>query len=96
MIRELCAGHCVDPGRVVRLRDSARAALLLLLIVPVLCLQVPRAALAESESDREYRIKAAVLYNITSFVQWSPRSLPDRGENFHLCVIADRAIADLV
>ncbi len=47
----------------------------------------PEMAYADPLSKREYRIKAAFLYNFTKFVEWPADRFPDESTAILLCVI---------
>jgi len=68
---------------------AARSAIALLVVVTLVGGWVPRAH-AESggvPSADEYRVKAAVLYNIARFVEWPASAFADAGSPVVLCIV---------
>ncbi len=53
----------------------------------LLHMQTPVTAAAQEQSAGEYELKAAVLYNLTQFVQWPSSNDPDPRAPFQLCVL---------
>lgn len=68
-----------------------------LAIVPfVFCLMrvlVPGAVAAQEESVDEYKLKAAMLYNLTHFVEWPVSAYPDRQAPISLCILGQDPFA---
>ena len=74
-----------QPGRTFLAR-SARGLLRLPLVLCLAHAAVPRIA-AEQGSAGEYELKAAMLYNLTRFVEWPPSTYPDPQAPMRLCIL---------
>lgn len=76
-----------------------RAASLLALLSSLLLAQATILASRAQSSDSpiEYRVKAAVIYNFTKFVEW-PRARGASGADsrFELCLLGDKEVLNLV
>lgn len=57
----------------------------------ILCLSsiLPTSVLADTEDSREYKIKAAYLYNLIKFVNWPSESSNEQAEPTHICIYRD-------
>src|ERR1035437_5492295 len=64
-------------------RPSAVLVLCLLLIHSM----IPRTAAGQENSASEYELKAAILYNLTHFVEWPPSAYPDPRAPILLCIL---------
>jgi hypothetical protein len=68
-----------------------------LTIVPfVFCLVhalVPGTAVGQEDSVDEYKLKAAMLYNLTHFVEWPVSAYPDRQAPISLCILGQDPFA---
>jgi len=58
----------------------------------VLCLAlmhafIPKVAAGQKSSAGEYEVKAAMLYNLTRFVEWPPSAYPDSQAPTVLCIL---------
>jgi hypothetical protein len=58
----------------------------------LLCLIVafaffPMVTVGQQDSAGEYELKAAMLYNLTRFVEWPPSAYPDRQAPIILCIL---------
>jgi hypothetical protein len=47
----------------------------------------PKIAAGQEESTGEYELKAAMLYNLTRFVEWPPSAFPDPQAPILLCIL---------
>jgi hypothetical protein len=54
---------------------------------------VPRTAAGQDESVDEYKLKAAMLYNLTNFVEWPDSAYPDRQAPIVLCILGQDPFA---
>lgn len=54
---------------------------------------VPGAAAAQEDSVDEYKLKAAMLYNLTHFVEWPVSAYPDRQAPISLCILGQDPFA---
>ena len=54
---------------------------------------VPRIAAGQEESVDEYKLKAAMLYNLTNFVEWPDSAYPDRQAPIVLCILGQDPFA---
>jgi hypothetical protein len=61
----------------------------LLLLVLILNLFGPQTAQAQSDSTREYQIKAAFLYNFIQFVKWPGTTFPSSDAPFCIGILGD-------
>jgi len=48
---------------------------------------IPRIAAGQKDSAGEYELKAAMLYNLTLFVEWPPSAYPDPQAPILLCIL---------
>jgi hypothetical protein len=48
---------------------------------------IPRIAAGQADSAGEYELKAAMLYNLTRFVEWPPSAYPDPQAPIFLCIL---------
>jgi hypothetical protein len=48
---------------------------------------IPRTAAGQGDSADEYALKAAMLYNLTLFVEWPPSAYPDPQAPILLCIL---------
>jgi hypothetical protein len=66
-------------------------------IVPIVfCLVhvlVPRNATGQEESVDEYKLKSAMLYNLTNFVEWPDSAYSDRKAPIVLCILGQDPLA---
>ena len=66
-------------------------------IVPfVFCLvhvPIPGTATGQEDSVDEYKLKAAMLYNLTHFVEWPDSAYPDRQAPITLCILGQDPFA---
>ena len=69
-----------DPGMTGCIRRVTHGLLLSLLLLH------GSASLGDERADNEYRIKAAFLYNFSSFTSWPEMALQDNAQ-FRLCVV---------
>ncbi len=51
-------------------------------------------AVARADVTKEYKIKAAFLYNFTKFVEWSPDRFPDGGAPIVIGVLGENPFGD--
>jgi hypothetical protein len=54
---------------------------------------VPGIAAAQEDPVDEYRLKAAMLYNLTHFVEWPVSAYPDRQAPISLCILGQDPFA---
>ena len=54
---------------------------------------VPRTAAGQEDSVDEYKLKAAMLYNLTNFVEWPDSAYPDRQAPIILCILGQDQFA---
>jgi len=54
---------------------------------------VARTADAQEDSVDEYKLKAAMLYNLTYFVEWPDSAYPDRHAPIQLCILGQDPFA---
>lgn len=54
---------------------------------------VPGIATAQEDSVDEYKLKAAMLYNLTHFVEWPVSAYPDRQAPISLCILGQDPFA---
>jgi hypothetical protein len=70
---------------------------LCLVLIPAM---MPRAAVAQAGSAGEYEVKAAMLYNLTRFVEWPPSVYADPHAATVLCILGrdpfESSLASLV
>lgn len=71
------------PGRLMRQPPCALVILCLTLVQTL----NPAAATAQAKSADEYAVKAAMLYNLTRFVDWPPEAYPDQSAPTVLCIL---------
>jgi uncharacterized protein DUF4154 len=67
----------------------------LLLVVGELTLSAPYAA-GLSEQAGEYEVKAAILYNLSRFVEWPPSTYPDPQTPTALCILGRDPFEDFL
>ncbi len=75
-----------QPGRTLPARWTRR----LLRLSLVLCLEhamIPRIAGGQGSAAGEYELKAAMLYNLTRFVEWPPSAYSDPEAPMQLCIL---------
>src|ERR1700686_1187095 len=48
---------------------------------------IPRTAAGQGDSADEYELKAAMLYNLTQFVEWPASAYPDPQAPVLLCIL---------
>jgi len=58
-----------------------------LLLLATMLAANPQLAWAQGDRVDEYELKAAVLYNLTKFVQWPAPSYPDRQTRALICIL---------
>ena len=73
----------------VRILSSFQRKLFWFLLTVALCLGNPTAADAQSDTSREYRIKAAFLYNFVQFVRWPATAFSSSDAPFHIGILGD-------
>lgn len=71
------------------LRQSLRRTVILLVLGVWAVLSAAPGAQAQSLLDREYRIKAAFLYNFVKFVDWPTEVLPEANDTISICVLSE-------
>ena len=49
---------------------------------------------ARAQPAQEYALKAAVLYNITKFVEWPPQAFKGRSDPLTVCVLGENPFGD--
>jgi hypothetical protein len=54
----------------------------------------PLAAAGQEESVDEYKLKAAMLYNLTQFVEWPNSAYPNRHAPISLCILGQDPFAN--
>jgi hypothetical protein len=54
---------------------------------------VPGIAAAQEDSVDEYKLKAAMLFNLTNFVEWPNSAYPDRKAPITLCILGQDPFA---
>jgi hypothetical protein len=54
---------------------------------------VPGTVAGQEESVDEYKLKAAMLYNLTHFVEWPDSAYPDRQAPISLCILGQDPFA---
>ncbi len=59
------------------------------LLVIAACTVAMGASTGHAQSDREYQIKAAFLYNFTKYIEWPANKFADEDTPLSLCVIGD-------
>ncbi len=47
-----------------------------------------------AQPAQEYAVKAAVLYNITKFVEWPPEAFKSRSDPVNVCVLGENPFVD--
>jgi len=47
----------------------------------------PKIAAGQEDSTGEYELKAAMLYNLTRFIEWPPSAFPDPQDPIILCIL---------
>jgi|SRR5581483_2779301 len=52
------------------------------------------ASLMRAQSAQEYALKAAVIYNITKFVEWPQDAFNGRLDPLHVCVLGENPFGD--
>ena len=55
---------------------------------------VPSPVAGQKESAGEYELKAAMLYNLTNFVDWPVSVYPDARKAIFLCILGQDALGD--
>jgi len=55
---------------------------------------VPHAASGQEDSVDEYKLKAALLYHLTQFVEWPESAYLDRHSPILLCILGQDSFAD--
>ncbi len=70
-------------------RRRHRALRLLLALALLLGTALPRPALGEQPSTKEYEVKAAFLFNFTKFVTWGDAAPADAGKPFVIAVVGE-------
>jgi hypothetical protein len=68
---------------------SFRRRFFLFLLALTLCFVGLRAAEAQTDTTREYQIKAAFLYNFVQFVKWPGTTFPSSDSPFHIGILGD-------
>lgn len=66
---------------------------LILVLAPILGL-MPRLALGQRDSAGEYELKAAMLYNLTRFVEWPSSAYSDAQAPTVLCILGQDPFGD--
>ncbi len=69
------------------LRSGLFRELLILCLVLASNAVIPQCAAAQGESAGEYELKAAILYNLTRFVEWPPTAYPSPQAPTVLCIL---------
>ncbi|MCP4005413.1 MAG: YfiR family protein [bacterium] len=69
---------------------------LALAVLSLLFAVLPTRSLAEPDNTREYRLKAAFVYNFTKFIRWPETASAGSDENVVLCVLAEESIDQIV
>jgi len=77
---------CREAAVYRRLVRRSPCAAIVLCLVSVQAL-IPPAAAAQADSASEYAVKAAMLYNLTRFVDWPPEAYPDGMSPTVLCIL---------
>jgi len=54
----------------------------------------PLAAAGQDDAVDEYKLKAAMLYNLTQFVEWPNSAYPNRHAPIHLCILGQDPFAN--
>jgi len=68
---------------------SFRRRFFLFLLALTLCFVGLRAAEAQTDTTREYQIKAAFLYNFVQFVKWPGTTFPSSDSPFYIGILGD-------
>jgi hypothetical protein len=71
-----------------------RALILVSLAFFLVNVMVPRTTAGQEDSVDEYKLKSAMLYNLTHFVEWPDSAYPDRQAPIVLCVLGQDPLAN--
>lgn len=83
------AAIAVERGRWRSGCDERRSWKLILGLVAALLILVAGSRVVEAQSNSEYQIKAAYLYNFGKFVQWPSAAFSGPSDPFRICILGD-------
>lgn len=84
----------VAPSPTSLLRPAGRARKLAAALAAALALHGPGSAAQAPEPAREYKIKAAYLYNLSKFIEWPEEKGQEAETAFTICVYGRNPFAD--
>lgn len=65
-----------------------------MMLLAVLLLMVPAIGLAGESNTDEYKLKAALIYKLTKFIEWPDGDKPADPESFGVCVVGGNPFGD--